>query len=93
MIIVAIIALSMVVLSALLIVFGNGLPAIPQSVMDLVGTATGYIQSGAGLFWAFVYPAPVKAMLALTLGAIVVYETYGIIMWIVKKIPMFGVSD
>lgn len=93
MILVAILALSGVVLAAIAVVFGNGLPSLPASVTSLASQLITYIRAGAGLFWSFVHPAPVKAMLGLTLAAVAIYEGYKIVMWIVKKLPMFGVSD
>lgn len=93
MILVAMVALAGVVLAAIVAVFGSGLPSLPDSVLSLASTFITYLRSGAGLFWSFVHPAPVKAMLGLTLAAYAVYEGYKIVMWVVKKLPMFGVSD
>lgn len=93
MILVAIIALSGVVLAAILVVFGNGLPSLPSSVLALSDTFVSYVRSGAGLFWSFVHPVPVKAMLGLTVAAVTLYNGYKLLMWVVRKIPMFGVSD
>lgn len=93
MIIVAIVALCGVVLAAISVVFGNGLPALPDSVMQLSARLIQIVRSGSGLFWSFVHPAPVKAMLTLTLAAVTLYEGYKLVMWVMKKVPMFGVDD
>lgn len=93
MILVAIVALSLVVLSAILVVFGNGLPAFPNEVTEAVNWVTGVLGQAASVFWAFVYPAPIKAMFGLTVAAVGIYEGYKLVMWVAKKVPMFGVSD
>lgn len=93
MIVVAILALSLVVLSLIVTALGEGLPAIPSDVVTIINEAISLISQGAGVFWNFVHPGPVKALIGLTLAAIGIYEGYKLVMWIVKKIPMFGVSD
>lgn len=93
MIIVAIVALSLVVLTAIVAVFGSGLPSFPSEVMQAFNFILGYIQQGAGIVYAYTYDSVVKAMLGLTLAAVVVYEGYKLVMWVAKKVPMFGVSD
>lgn len=93
MIVVAILALSGVVLTAIIAVFGNGLPELPSSVMSAITLMQGYLAQGASVFWNYVHPAPVKAMFGLTLVAIVIYEGYKFVMWFAKKVPMFGVDD
>lgn len=92
MIVLAIIALSGVVLLAISSALG-ALPAFPESVTSLMGTFIVYLRSGVSFMMCFVHPAPVKAMLAFTVAVIGVYEGYKLVMWVVKKIPMFGVSD
>lgn len=92
MIIIAIIALSAVVITALAAVF-VGLPSYPTAVVDSANLFISYLGQGMQIFYLFVYPQPVKAMLAFTVAIITVYEGYKLVMWVVKKIPMFGVSD
>lgn len=93
MIVVAIIALSGVVLAAIALVIGNGLPSMPDSILVLSAQIVQIVRSGAGLFWSFVHPAPIKAMLGLTIAAVTLYEGYKLVMWVARKIPMLGVSD
>lgn len=92
MIMVAIVALSGVVLLAIAAAF-NALPSFPTQVLDLMNTFLVYLQSGVGFVMAFVHPGPVKAMLAFTVAIVAVYEGYKLVMWVMEKIPMFGVSD
>lgn len=92
MILVAILALSGVVLVAVAAALGN-LPSYPTQVVDIMNTFLTYLRSGAGFIMAFCHPAPVKAMLAFSLGLIAIYEGYKLVMWVMEKIPMFGVSD
>lgn len=92
MILVAILALSGVVLALIAAVF-VGLPSYPSAVVSYANTFLQYLNSGLGFVYSFCDPAPVKAMLAFTVAIIGVYEGYKLVMWVVRKIPMFGVSD
>lgn len=92
MIIVAILALAGVVI-AVLVTALNGIPSYPTAVVDSANLFLTYLRAGMGFVYSFVNPAPVKAMLAFTLALMGVYEGYKLIMWVVKKIPLFGVSD
>lgn len=92
MIIVAIIALSLVVITAIAAVF-VGLPTFPSTVTSMMDMFVSILQQGAGVFWAFVLPDVVKAEITFTLAIIVIYEAYKLVMWVMTKIPMFGVSD
>ena len=92
MILVAILALSGVVLLAIASALG-ALPSYPDAVVGMMNTFITYLQSGIGFVYNFVHPAVVKAMLGFTVAIIAVYEGYKIVMWVMKKIPMFGVSD
>ena len=92
MIILAIVALSLVVITALAAALGT-LPSYPTAVVTYANLFLSYLRSGLGFLYCFVNPAPVKAMLAFTAAIMAVYEGYKLVMWVVKKIPMFGVSD
>lgn len=92
MIIVAIIALSGVVLALIAACFVS-LPSFPSGITTLMDWFLNYLRQGAGIFWAFVLPGPCKAMLSFSLAVIAVYEGYKVVMWVVKKLPMFGVSE
>lgn len=92
MIVVAIAALAGVVLAMLAALFVS-LPSFPTSVTSLMDWALVYVRQAAGIFWAFVEPAPCKMMLSFSIALMLVFESYKIVMWVVKKIPMFGVSE
>lgn len=92
MIIVAIIALAAVVIVALYAVLA-GLPVLPQAIFTVVNYCTAYLAQGAALLYTFVYPAVVKTLITVTLAVEGVIYGYRFVMWVAKKIPMFGVSD
>lgn len=92
MIIVAIIALSAVVLTAVYAVF-VGLPDFPSSVTSLIDQMNGHLVAGCQFLMSFVYGDVVMVLVSTMLALIGVYEAYKFVMWVVKKIPMFGVSD
>lgn len=92
MIIIAIIALSGVVLVALYAAL-NGLPSFPSSIMTTVNYMAQYLGTGASFIYSFVYPSVIQALLAITVTVESIVLGYKFVMWIAKKIPMFGVSD
>ena len=92
MIVLAIVALSGVVIAALVAALG-GLPSYPSEVVDAANLFLTYVRQGVGFVYAWTYAPVVKAMLAFMVAVIAVYEGYKLVMWVVKKIPMFGVSD
>lgn len=92
MILVAIIALAGVVLAAVYAVF-VGLPDFPASVTSVIDQITVYLHDGAAFLMSLVYGDVVLALVSLLLAFYGVYEAYKFVMWVVKKIPMFGVSD
>lgn len=92
MILVAILALSGVVLLAIASAL-NALPSFPTSVLSFMSDFVRYLQAGMGFVYSFVNPGPVKLMFGFTVALIGIYEGYKIVMWVMKKIPMFGVSE
>ncbi len=93
MIIVAIAALSLVVLTAVIAVFGDGLPSFPSEAVTYINMFISYLQAGAGIFFSFVRPNVVKTLFGLTVTVSGLISGYKAVMWVMKKIPMFGVSD
>lgn len=92
MIIVAIIALSGVVLALVWAALSN-MPPIPADLFNTLETLVQYTTQGAKLLMSFVYGDVVVALLGILLAFIGIYEGYKFVMWVVKKIPMFGVSE
>lgn len=93
MILVAIIALSGVVLAALAVVL-VGLPDFPISAQLFMTWFEEIIRDGIGFIKSFLmYPGFVVTLLTILITGYTVYTAYKLIMWVVKKIPMFGVSD
>lgn len=92
MILLAIVALSGVVI-ALVIVALSSLPAMPSDVFGTLDTLATYFSQGMRFLMSFVYGDVVVALWGFLLAVIAVYEGYKLVMFIVKKIPMFGVSD
>lgn len=92
MIILAIVALSAVVLVLLFNALG-GIPVIPSSISQYVSLAITYIGNGCGILFQFCYADVIIGLLTFTIGLTAVSRAYQFAMWVVKKIPMFGVSD
>lgn len=92
MIIVAIIALAGVVILALYAALAS-MPAMPSSIFTVISQATSYFAQGAAFLYSFCYPAVIKSLIGITVTVEAVVYGYRFVMWIAKKIPMFGVSD
>lgn len=92
MIILAIAALSAVVLVFLFSALG-GIPSIPSEITQYVSLIIGYINDGCKIFYQFVYRDVVVALLGFLIAVTAAYYVYKFGLWLVKKIPMLGVSD
>lgn len=92
MILLAIIALSGVVLAVLIGIF-VGLPDFPDSVDTYINLALQYMQEGAAFAFSFFYIDVVRVLFGITVTVYGVYTGYKLIMWVIKKIPMLGVQE
>lgn len=92
MIIVAILALSGVVLALLFSVLQQLGPG-DSGVFSYILAYMPYVTRGVKFVNGFCYANVVMPMLASILAAHGVYVVYKLYMWVVKKLPMFGVSD
>lgn len=92
MIVVAILALSTVVLGLLFGVL-QSLGPTDSGVFTYVLTYLPYVVRGVKFINAFCYANVVMPLLGSILVARAVFITYRLYLWVVKKIPMFGVSD
>lgn len=92
MIIVAIIALAGVVLVALYAAL-SALPPLPSAVASAFASVAPYLSSGASLVFFFVDKTLVTSLMTVTLVVESVIYGYRFVLWVAKKIPMFGVSD
>lgn len=92
MILVAIIALSGVVLAALYLAL-VGLPAFPAAAVSAINNILVYLGEGVGFLFYFTNYTVVRTLIFITLTFETVLMGYKFVMWVAKKIPMFGVSD
>lgn len=92
MIIVAILALSTVVLAVLFSVI-QALGSTDAGALVYVLQYMPYVVRGIKFINGFIYADLVMPLVASIFVAHGVFVTYRLYMWIVKKIPMFGVSD
>lgn len=92
MIIVAIVALAGVVLAALYAVL-VGFPSFPPELTSVLDQIVGYMTDGLGFVLSFTYGEIIMTLLGITVAVTAIIGAYEFIMWVVKKIPMFGVSD
>lgn len=92
MIILAIIALSGVVFVYVMRVLAN-LPVIPMTWVAIVEGYVPFVVRGIKFLNAFMHVGIVLPLATVCLALHAVWTYYRIVLWIVKKIPMLGVSD
>lgn len=92
MILVAIIALSTVVLGLVFSII-EAFPVIPQTWTTIVTYVLPHVVRGVKFLNDFMYPQIVWPLAIVTVTIHGVYKGYCVVMWVVKKIPLFGVSD
>lgn len=87
------IVLAPVVLALLYNVLSS-LPAMPTGLISTyLDFFLPYLEAGMKLFNSFVYPPVSQSLLAITLVVEGIILGYKFVMWVVTKIPLFGVSD
>lgn len=92
MIVLAVIAFSAVVLTLVFAALG-GIPTLPPAVTVYANLAINYIKVGSGIFFQLCYSEVVIPLLVFTMAITTIFYAYKFVMFIVKKIPFFGVSD
>lgn len=92
MILFAIIALSTVVIAVVFSIL-EAMPVIPQTFNTVVTYVMPHVIRGVKFINDFMFPEIVWPLAIVTVTVHGVYKAYRIAMWIMKKIPMFGVSD
>lgn len=81
-------------LLSLLLVFN--LPQLPDSFVILLGTIKDYLVGGVGLIRAMVGDTAmgvIAVCLQLVIFLNAAYFLYSFVMWVIKKIPMLGISE
>ena len=68
------------------------LPAVPDSITSVVDTLFTYMAQGIGIVWLFVPQDLVLVLLPLVIVVHNFDHLYHLGMWILKKIPMVGIS-
>lgn len=90
MILAAIVALSAVVITAIVAIFAN-MPVIPAGYAPYVVQLCGYVGQGVRIFNAFTHAEIVVPLLGVLIGVNVIYRGYKFAMWCYEKVPMLGV--
>lgn len=91
MIILAIIALAGVVIAVLSGILT--LPDFPPELQEYVTDFATLCGQGVTFLLSFVYGNVVASLIGLLIAAYSLYQVYKVVMFLIKKIPMFGVSD
>lgn len=89
---VAILALAGVVLTLLFSLL-QAMPAIPNDFLQTVLTILPYINMGIKFLNSFMYVDVVYPLAVACIAVHAFYTEYRVVMWVLKKIPMFAVSD
>lgn len=68
------------------------LPVVPDELVAIVNKTFDYMRAGVG-FFNFICPLDlIKPAIDIFLAVYIFEHGYYIVMWIVKKIPMLGIS-
>ena len=67
-------------------------PAMPSTVVDMLDSMLGYMESAMSLVWLVVPRGLVIACLPVILVLENFDKIYSVIMWILRKIPALGIS-
>lgn len=68
------------------------IPSLPDGAQSFLDDAIGYIQAGFSFLYSFVYADVVVALLNITISVLLLYEGWVFIRFVLRKIPMLGVS-
>lgn len=68
------------------------LPKMPEQAMSYIETAFDYISAGAGILANYVYIDYLLILFFLLVAVDAGIMIYHFVMWIIKKIPMLGMS-
>lgn len=90
MIIDALLDLLSVILEWILGVFD--IPDMPPELETVLDTFTGYLTMGIALLQNYTHMDYLLALFAIVVAFDVCVGAYHVIMWVLRKIPMFGIS-
>lgn len=68
------------------------IPSLPDAISGYMDTALGYIGSGVQILATFTHLQYLLVLFGIILAVDVGIGIYHFVMWILKKIPMLGVS-
>ena len=68
------------------------IPGLPDAAQSFVDSALEYIKAGFGFLYSFCYADVIVALLNVTITVLLVYEGWVFIRFVLKKIPMLGIS-
>lgn len=91
MIITALLKVVLSIFDALLSLLPS-IPALPESVTEILDTCLSYFTAGLAMLSNFVYMDVVTTLITLFLAMVSFKEIWRFIWWIVRKIPFLGVE-
>lgn len=68
------------------------IPALPDGVMGYIDTAFDYMATGAGILANYTPLGYLLTLFGVLLAVDVAIVLYHLVMWILRKIPMAGIS-
>ena len=68
------------------------LPDVPGWLVELTETIFSYMRAGMGIVLFFVPQAVVQGALDLVILVWTVVHGYQLVLWVLRKIPMFGIE-
>lgn len=68
------------------------LPDVPAWLVELTDSVFGYMRAGMGIVLFFVPQTVVQGALDLVILVWTVVHGYKLVLWVLRKIPMFGIE-
>lgn len=67
-------------------------PVVPVELVQIIDQVFAYMKAGMGILNFFCPLSIIKPALVVFLAVYLVYHGYGLVMWILRKIPFIGVE-
>lgn len=65
---------------------------IPQDVLTIFATLTGYLIDGARVVCAYIHVTYFALLLGIVIAVNTLINGYRFLMWVLRKIPFFGID-
>lgn len=68
------------------------IPSFPDEVTSVIDGVLPYLTFGVEFLHVFCYTSVLVVMMEISVSLFLLYELYQLIMWVIRKIPLFGIE-